>query len=112
MQNSKSLFIRPSRAGKSVIETLSGVINALTSNLGRLLQRFTSVPFWRGFGYLRVEAHGGLYILCATPEYVSDELGQFHFEQLAICHEDIPRAHCRYLTRWYYYVFRKASVGA
>ena len=89
--------------------TLAGLQSALQS-LARTARRFPSRAFWRGEGYWKDPAHGGLKTHVATPDKVTNELCSFGFRPLRVQGDDYPQTTGRYVTDWYYYVFAKAAA--
>ncbi|MBI3675209.1 MAG: class I SAM-dependent methyltransferase [Proteobacteria bacterium] len=109
LPNPSSIFIRPSRAGRTPLQTLEGVVRSIGANLFRMAQRLTMRPFWTGRGYALLHAHGGLNTYMAIPVRVLEEVGAFGFSEVATYPEDYPRRGSRFVSRWYYYVFRKTQ---
>ena len=107
LPNPRSLFIRPSRKDSSILQTLLGLLRSVKTNFHRVTARVTRSPFWRGSGYQWGEAHGGLHMFQSVPEQVAVELIRFGFDLLAVCHEDAPKLHSPYISRWYDYAFCK-----
>jgi len=90
--------------------TLAGLQAGLQS-FGRAARRLPTQAFWRGQGYWRDPAHGGLRTHVASPEKVKQELGKFAFRPLRVLGDDYPRTSRRYVTDWYYYVFSKTEAS-
>jgi SAM-dependent methyltransferase len=107
LPNPRSLIIRPSRKDSSILQTLLGLFRSVITNFHRVVVRVMRPPFWRGCGYQWGEAHGGLHMFQSVPEQVVVELTRFGFDLLGVCHEDTPKLHSPYISRWYDYAFCK-----
>jgi len=83
----------------------------LGATMRRAGKRLPSRMFWRGEGNLMDSEHGGIFTHYWTPQHVVRELASFHFAPQRILGDDYPLRSYRYTTDWYYYVFRKPSVG-
>lgn len=84
---------------------------AVSRSLQRVARRVPTWAFWRGEGYARDPAHGGLTTHMAAPEKVEGELAPFDLRPLRVLGDDYPRARRRYVTDWYYYVFAKRCAS-
>jgi SAM-dependent methyltransferase len=102
---SDSIFFRPLLWSLTAARALLAGVQAGLQSLGRAARRLPTQAFWRGQGYWRDPAHGGLKTHGATPEKITQELGEFGFRLLRVLGDDYPRASGRYFTDWYYYVF-------
>ena len=107
LHNARSLFLRPTRAGRGIRHTLSGLYLGAAANLRRVGQRIVTRPLWLGSGYASSNIHGGLTFYLASPTIVSGELDAAGFRLLAFEAEDADRRPSRFVTRWYYYVARR-----
>ncbi len=105
-----SVFFRPVLWCLTVARAILAGLQAGLESLGRAAKRLPTEAFWRGQGYWRDPAHGGLKTHGATPEKVTRELGEFGFRLLRALGDDYPRASRRYVTDWYYYVFSKTEA--
>jgi len=84
---------------------------AVSRSLLRVTRRLPTWAFWRGQGYARDPAHGGLTTHMAAPEQVESELASFALHPLRVLGDDYPRASRRYVTDWFYYVFAKRCAS-
>jgi SAM-dependent methyltransferase len=109
LHNARSLFLRPTRAGREIHKTLVGLFLSALANIRRFGQRIVTRSFWLGSGYVRTNIHGGLAFYLASPSVVASELGAAGFRLLAIEAEDADRRPSRFVTRWYYYVARRVT---
>jgi SAM-dependent methyltransferase len=107
---SDSVFFQPVLWSLTAARAILAGLQAAQKSLSRAAKRLPTQPFWRGQGYWRDPAHGGLKTHGATPEKVTQELGEFGFRLLRVLGDDYPRASRRYVTDWYYYVFSKTEA--
>jgi ubiquinone/menaquinone biosynthesis C-methylase UbiE len=96
----------------SVVAATRAFVRAAWGSLKRMLSRIPTRAFWRGEGYVRDPAHGGLITHCWTPERVIAELEKQRFQCLKVLGDDYPRISHNYVTDWYYYVFSKSDCAA
>jgi ubiquinone/menaquinone biosynthesis C-methylase UbiE len=108
--SSNSVFFRPVLWSLTAARAILAELKAGFQSLSRAAKRLPTQAFWRGQGYWRDPAHGGLTTHGATPEKVTQELGEFGFRLLRVLGDDYPRASRRYVTDWYYYVFSKTEA--
>lgn len=105
LHNIRSLFLRPTRKSKSIRHTLEGVLDSIKINVQRCIRRLCNPAFWKGHGYL--DTPENMIIYMTTPEHVIMELVKSGFIFVDYCGEEYPRKSLRFLTRWYYFVFKK-----
>jgi SAM-dependent methyltransferase len=86
-------------------------LRAAWGSLKRVLTRIPTRAFWRGKGYLRDSAHGGLITHCSVPGKVVAELQHQRFHLLKVLGDDHPRVSRTCITDWYYYVFSKSEAA-
>ncbi|HMC61313.1 MAG TPA: class I SAM-dependent methyltransferase [Candidatus Solibacter sp.] len=79
------------------------------ASLSRLCRRIPSPAFWKGEGYLRDSAHGGLLTHYSIPERTIAEMNRARFRVVRVMGDDYPRNSSPCWTGWYYYVFAKSD---
>lgn len=104
-----SVLFRPLLWSLTVARVVLAALQAGLHSLGRSARRLPTRTFWRGEGYWRDPAHGGLETHLATPEVVARELSELGFRLLRVLGDDYPRLSRHYVTDWYYYVFSKTG---
>jgi SAM-dependent methyltransferase len=106
---SGSVLFRPLLWTLTTARVILAGLQAALRSLVRAASRLPTLAFWRGHGYWRDPAHGGLTTHLATPEKVTRELGTFGYRLLRVLGDDYPRTSRPYVTDWYYYVFAKTG---
>jgi len=109
--SNESIFFQPLLWFLTALRALVGAAVAMCQSIARILRRLPAPAFWRGQGYWKDPAHGGLQTHGATPENVVREVEGFGFQVVRVLGDDYPKLSRKYFTDWYYYVFAKAGRG-
>lgn len=106
--NARLLFILPALRGRGWKTASKALILESVRNVRRVAGIFNAA-FWRGDGYVKDPALGGLTTHITTPKLVSSELAAVGFHLVATASSEYPRRTSPYATPWYYYVFLRPA---
>jgi ubiquinone/menaquinone biosynthesis C-methylase UbiE len=106
-----SVFFRPLLKCLTAVRVVMAWVQALFRSLARIARRVPTQTFWRGHGYWRDPAHGGLDTHFSVPQKITEELLRFGFRLRRILGDGYPFASGQFATDWYYYVFQTESDG-
>ena len=108
----QSKMLGPVTAGVTCAKALITTSRAARASAARIVKRVPHPMFWKGEGWMRDSAHGGLTLHYAEPTRVVAEAEAHGFAAVQVLGDDYPRPSRRYITDWYYYVFAKRNKTA
>jgi ubiquinone/menaquinone biosynthesis C-methylase UbiE len=87
-------------------------LRSVAGSLVRIFRRVPTVAFWYGEGCLVDSAHGGLTTHCCAPRHAVAEVSSLGLRLETLLGDDHPKRSHKFVTDWYYYVFRKVESAA
>jgi SAM-dependent methyltransferase len=105
--NPRALIVWPVRSSGNFRHRAFRFFQAVWKTSRLAASRFASTALFRGAGYGRDSAHGGLDVYFAVPAAVEIEMSQEGFRILDRINGYYPKRLPQIMTPWYYYVAAK-----